>query len=213
MRRYKVSWKRKFRGNKYLKTISEVECSSSASVDIESRPSTSSAETVEVRPNPINPTSSSKKKLSYIPEFLNNVREEKISVHIIIDLCLIYNLLNKFVMCQHCGAKHCVVLSEKRVYRKGLASKVVLSCTACSKSKTSMTSKLNKHRLYDVNTRLAYSLCAIGKGETAARTLCAIMNLPPRNRRFTQHNKHIANALATVSDLSMREAAMEPWRL
>lgn len=50
---------------------------------------------------------------------------------------------------------------------------------------------------------------AIGKGETGGRTLCAVMNLPSPNRRFTQHNKFISNALVRVSDMSMREAAIQ----
>ncbi|GFX77789.1 hypothetical protein TNCV_1107061 [Trichonephila clavipes] len=39
-------------------------------------------------------------------------------------------------------------------------------------------------KVYEVNTRLAYAMRSVGKGEAAAKVFCGVMNLPPPPKRF-----------------------------
>ncbi|KAF8794725.1 hypothetical protein HNY73_002668 [Argiope bruennichi] len=57
-----------------------------------------------------------------------------------------------------------------------------------------MTSNISKTS-YDLNTRLVYAFRCIGKSKTAARTFCAVMNLPPPPAKFERFNNSLSAAL------------------
>ncbi|GFT52275.1 f-box domain-containing protein [Trichonephila clavipes] len=50
---------------------------------------------------------------------------------------------------------------------------------------------------------------AIGKGGTAARIFCGLMNLPPPPAKFERHNSLFLNVLKTISEDSMNSAVHE----
>lgn len=78
MPRPKSRWKRKFRGNKYsVGSVSESNQSTSANSLVSVSNEDPSPSSSEVRPSSQlpkpKPVSSSKKKLSYLPEFIDNI--------------------------------------------------------------------------------------------------------------------------------------------
>ncbi|GBM23331.1 hypothetical protein AVEN_97742-1 [Araneus ventricosus] len=78
-------------------------------------------------------------------------------------------------------------------------------CKSCGCSSSSMTSYISQND-YDINTRLVYFMRCIGKGKCAARTLCAVMNLPPPPKNFERLNNSLCQALSSVCSKSMLKA-------
>ena len=171
MPRCKSLWNRKFRGNQF----SNSDKSNKQQVNAISLNEENSHLDFEVRSNE-ETTSSSKKKLSYISEFVKNVADENTSKNVIIDLDIVSALIQKFVKCKYCEEENCVVLTEDCNARKGLACKLSISCTKCDSKKTAMSSKVTRHRLYEVNSRFAYGLRSIVKVKLKVE-LCAVLNL------------------------------------
>ncbi|KAF8773538.1 hypothetical protein HNY73_016193 [Argiope bruennichi] len=68
-----------------------------------------------------------------------------------------------------------------------------------------MTSNISKTG-YDINTRLVYAFRCIGKGKTAARAFCAVMDLPPLPAKFERFNSSLSTALEKVCSKSMMKA-------
>ncbi|GFV18878.1 uncharacterized protein TNCV_4757631 [Trichonephila clavipes] len=63
--------------------------------------------------------------------------------------------------------------------------------------------------MYEVNTRLAYAMRSVGKGEAAAKVFCGVMNLPPPPKRFYESLHALNNATEKVAKVSMALAAAE----
>ncbi|GFU86394.1 uncharacterized protein TNCV_1417461 [Trichonephila clavipes] len=63
--------------------------------------------------------------------------------------------------------------------------------------------------MYEVNTRLAYAMRSVGKGEAAAKVFCGNMNLSPPPKRFYESLHTINNATEKVAKVSMALAAAE----
>lgn len=165
--------------------------------------------------------SASARKLSGLNELYDEVDcTEKLGYELI-DLNILYNILNVYVACKHCSQ---VGLQLKTQNRIGLATEIILYCDTCDYSVAFFTSKAvsNKHVdpdsehglnekgvLFECNMRLAYGLRAVGKGSAAAQSLCGILNLPTPPSRFTKYNKIIAQATKDIAELSMRRAVEE----
>ncbi|GFX86204.1 uncharacterized protein TNCV_2560861 [Trichonephila clavipes] len=64
-------------------------------------------------------------------------------------------------------------------------------------------------KMYEVNTRLAYAMRSVGKGEAAAKVFCGVMNLPPPPKWFYQSLHALNNATERVAKVSMALAAAE----
>ncbi|GFW29572.1 uncharacterized protein TNCV_1549831 [Trichonephila clavipes] len=78
----------------------------------------------------------------------------------------------------------------------------------CGQAFTSMSSN-STNGVYDINVRLAYGLRCIGKGSSAAKTFCAVMNLPSPPAKFQRYNGILLESFSKVSDASMKEAVEE----
>ncbi|GFY14394.1 uncharacterized protein TNCV_1021591 [Trichonephila clavipes] len=63
--------------------------------------------------------------------------------------------------------------------------------------------------MYEVNTRLAYAMMSVGKGEAAAKVFCGVMNLPPPPKQFYESLHALNNATEKVAKVSMALAAAE----
>lgn len=63
--------------------------------------------------------------------------------------------------------------------------------------------------MYEVNARLVYGLRSIGKGVTAAKTLCGIMNLPSPPKKFIPCTEKLKSYAEDVCFESMRNAVEE----
>lgn len=127
------------------------------------------------------------------------------AVNIIFDLKILKTLLNAVSQCKYCKSDNCFDVIEEVNSRKGLASSLLFICTNCGNSCSSMTSTISKTG-YEINNRLVYGMRCIGKGKNAARTLCAVMNLPPPPSKFERYNANLSQALSSVCVNSMSNA-------
>jgi hypothetical protein len=152
-----------------------------------------------------------KKKLVYLDssKLRNACERVNNSVNIIVGIVLLSNFVNKLVKCKFCNSENSITVTESVGARKGLATKLNLSYSECGSVKSTMTSKLNKHRGYEVNWRLVCGLRCFRKGDKSAQTLCAVMNLPPPSLKFSAQNKHISESAREIAVACMRAAALE----
>lgn len=197
----KVFTKRVFRGNRH---------SNSRSVLSSSLPEKDT--NVDVNKSEVRSNSSKLKQLYVLDEKGYEMFEDSDSCNVIVDLSLLSNLIQSFAACKHCTSSNTVCIKEESTKRKGLATNISVYCSNCNENLSTMTSKIGKHRLYEINTRFVYGIRCIGKGQSAGKTLCAVMNLPPPPTTFKKHSDVILNATAFVSDISMMKAANEAVR-
>jgi len=113
----------------------------------------------------------------------------------------------ELVCCQECG-QQTVTLRELSFRRKGCASCLQLFCTSCGWNEAFYTSK-KKKKFFDVNRRLVYGMRVIGRGASAAKRFCTIMNMPPppAPNAYSRHNKALMEAAKKVAVESMEAAA------
>lgn len=190
-RRPSFNPRRAFRGNQFSKCSASVNSS-------KPRP-----DTVSPRPNSSSSASSRKLTNSKLP---NITDYEDSDVNIVVNLQLVSNLLKSNTKCKYCDKSDCVELQLDDTFRNGLESKIIILCTACEASKTTMTSKIIRN-LYEVNVRFAYALRSIGKGVRAAKTFCAVMNLPPPTYTFQPYYKRLLTGAIEVCNASLFHAA------
>ncbi|GFS80951.1 uncharacterized protein NPIL_62581 [Nephila pilipes] len=98
-----------------------------------------------------------------------------------------------------------LVISEDSGSRRGLCVNLVLQCIYCGQATSAMSSDMT-NGFDDINIRLAYGMHCIGKGNSAAKTFCAVMNLPPPPAKFERYNDILLHSLIKVSRESMRNA-------
>ena len=160
------------------------------------------------------PGSASKRKLIYL-DSENNFSvdcENNSSGFVVVDVSILSKLVQGFVKCKYCDNINCIKVEEKVESRRGLSSKLSLICTVFSKTESCMTSKM-ANKKYEINLRLAYGMRCIGKGQKAAQTFCAMMNLPPAPTKFLSYYKALFQSLQEVADNSMKNAAREAVRI
>lgn len=68
---------------------------------------------------------------------------------------------------------------------------------------------LERDSYYDINLRFVLALRAIGKGYTAGKTFCALMNLPPPRTKHAKLEKVLGSAIEVVGKQSMERAVAE----
>ncbi|GFU67461.1 uncharacterized protein TNCV_1599431 [Trichonephila clavipes] len=134
--------------------------------------------------------------------------DDQSSVNIVIGLNINSDLLKSMARCKYCNKCVSLIITEDARSRRGLCVSLTLQCTFCGQAFTSMSSN-SKNRVYDINVKIAYSLRCIGKGSRAAKTFCAVMNLPPPPAKFQCYNGILLESLSKVSDASMKKAVEE----
>ncbi|GFU65092.1 uncharacterized protein TNCV_1352081 [Trichonephila clavipes] len=84
-------------------------------------------------------------------------------------------------------------------------------CVKCKKQGIDIKfgRQIQDTKVYEVNTRLAYAMRSVGKGEAAAKVFCGVMNLPPPPKRFYESLYALNNATEKVAKVSMALAAAE----
>ncbi|GFW61960.1 uncharacterized protein TNCV_4669851 [Trichonephila clavipes] len=99
---------------------------------------------------------------------------------------------------------------------QGLATELLICCEFCGLIQPLLNTRftntvVNKKdtKVYEVNTRLAYAMRSVGKGEAAAKVFCGVMNLPPPPKRFYESLHALNNATEKVAKVSMALAAAE----
>uniref|UniRef100_A0A1B6FLX7 Mutator-like transposase domain-containing protein n=1 Tax=Cuerna arida TaxID=1464854 RepID=A0A1B6FLX7_9HEMI len=131
-------------------------------------------------------------------------------VHDILDIYKFFECIRDFVVCKYCQHN----LTFERNVVEGLAIKCKVLCHNCNENITfencsKIVDDSTKQTYYDVNLRLVNGLRSIGKGQTAGKMLCGILNIsaPPTN-----YKKHESKLLRTIEELSrdsMKKAAKE----
>lgn len=135
--------------------------------------------------------------------------------NIIIDLSVLNDIV-KQLCCKKCNSTS-VEIFELTELRKGLAFKLEMSCSTYGYRSNFNTSRptnidiegRSRPMLADeVNVRLAYRMQTIGKGQTAAEAMCAVMKLPKPPKRFQIQNKPLAQTTRTT--VNMEESTGKP---
>lgn len=158
-------------------------------------------------------SSASKTKIgdleSKYSEFLKNGAE-------VYDLVVVRDLVNcifSFAVCKYCHNK----LSFGVNNRVGLAASFSFLCMKCDKinSKYTNSAIIDKEYsetetdLYTINTRLVYGLRCIGRGHSAATTLCAVMNLPTPPSQYMSYTRVLSKAVESVCAESMHKSVVQ----
>lgn len=169
-------------------------------------PSTSKSE-----PKPSAPVSRSTEK---IKKFLGEYNAKSSDLeYTVIDLSEFAKHLEEVGACRLC--QHNLSIEKKII--SGLACTIKIFCLACS-AKTEMVNckkitvpqEGNKRKaLYDLNIRLVYGFRTIGKGQTAAKIVCGILNVPPPPVRYNFHETFIGKVVKKICHASMTTAVNE----
>lgn len=169
------------------------------------RPSCSSEGSVNDISNRI---SSSKKKIEGSVEeytrYENNTHEN--DCYDIVNIKNLSKLLSEIAVCVKCGS----TLSLNTSNRVGLSVNIDVTCNepSCSYKVSSNNSEKLVSGKYEINVRTMYAFRCIGKGEQAAQTFCALMDLPtpPSLKRY---RSLLHTATKVVCENTMKKAAEE----
>lgn len=135
-------------------------------------------------------------------------------IYDIVELKSFMKTVFQVASCEECGSE----LQYNVAKRIGLAANIVVKCSrpTCTVETTcSFLPKAVQHpnpkvkNLFDINLRLVYAFRSIGKGQTSANMLCAILNLPKPLAKFSRYSEYIVPAVSEVAKCSMSEAIDE----
>ncbi|GFS73137.1 uncharacterized protein NPIL_693731, partial [Nephila pilipes] len=146
-----------------------------------------------------NNASTSKKKITKSAITVSDADFDDRSIVNIIQMNLISQLLKNIAKCKFCNQLDSLVISEDSGSHRGLCVNLVLQCIYCGQATNTMSSDMT-NGFDDINIRLAYGMCCIGKGNSA------VMNLPPPPAKFERYNDILLRSLIKVSSESMRNA-------
>lgn len=191
--------KRKFNGNRYIKTNHEVVYNSTSGKKLK----LSSGISHQARPNNSTKTAAEYNKCTKNPVGYRFIDVELLGVGL-------RNSLN----CKFCGGD--VFLIETNV--RGLGSKLVIQCEQCEPSNIGefYTSKTipKTNQAYEVNRRAVYAMRTVGVGLTGLKRFCGVMNMLPPVGPTTYRliNSQIARATKMAGTESMKQAVFEEVR-
>ena len=198
---YKRKKKRTFSGNRY-----GAKPTKKARVDNVSDSTHTEASTSNTGLN----TSASARKIGS-HNILSSSKEKttKVSGYRFIDLEILYEFVTHEVCCKLCGESS-LVLEDNEHGRKGCVSHLRARCISCGWTYTFHTSKKQGYA-FDANKRFVYAMRSLGKGHTAAKRFCALMNMPPppQPTAYRACNIALAKAAKTVAVKTMKDAANE----
>lgn len=169
-------------------------------IEDEPRPSTSGTTEAGLEPKV---SSSSRKVQPNLDKYEMYIGEE--GCNDIINLKIIDSLLGQIAVCVKCGGS----LTLSAGTRLGLQVNIVISCNNClNKVSAKNSSSLESSQHSQINVRTAYAFRCIGKGEDAAKTFCALMNLPTPSA-FKYYNSLLCTAAKDVCVQSMKDSIEE----
>ncbi|GFU65027.1 uncharacterized protein TNCV_2852291 [Trichonephila clavipes] len=132
----------------------------------------------------------------------------------IIDIPLFSSVLKQHVLCVKCKKQGIDIKFGRQI--QGLATELLICCEFCGLIQPLLNTRftntvVNKKdtKVYEVNTRLAYAMRSVGKGEAAVKVFCGVMNLPSPPKRFYESLNALNNATEKVAKVSMALAAAE----
>ncbi|GFV97589.1 uncharacterized protein TNCV_2040971 [Trichonephila clavipes] len=158
--------------------------------------------------------SSSKSKLGKFNDEYVSFLDSSENFCEIIDIPLFSSVLKQHVLCVKCKKQGIDIKFGRQI--QGLATELLICCEFCGLIQPLLNTRftntvVNKKdtKVYEVNTRLAYAMRSVGKGEAAAKVFCGVMNLPPPPKRFYESLHALNNATEKVAKVSMALAAAE----
>lgn len=154
--------------------------------------------------DPIPKQSSSSKKVKPSLSDYEMYRDEEGSNNDIVNLSRLGNLLGQIAVCVKCKGS----LTISTGSRLGLSVNIIIKCNHCSYCVSGKNSPVLPTKYSEINVRTAYAFRCIGKGEEAAKSFCALMNLPPPPA-FKYYNNLLCNAAKEVCSISMKNAVEE----
>lgn len=124
----------------------------------------------------------------------------------IVNLQNLSKLLEQIAVCVKCGGS-LIVDTKNRI---GLSVNIIIKCSrpSCSFEVSSKNSEKLSCGKLEVNVRTMYAFRCIGKGEEAAKTFCAVMDLPSPPS-FKRYKKVVHTAAKEACEDSMKTAAEE----
>lgn len=133
--------------------------------------------------------------------------------YIIVNKNELFDTLQEVAVCKICNN----TLSFENEHISGLASKIQISCSSCkvrremySCNRVNVEEENGKPKpIYGINLRLVYALRTIGKGHTAAKMLCGILNLPPPPDRYSSHEIYLGTVVEQICKSVMKNAVEE----
>ncbi|GFW79636.1 uncharacterized protein TNCV_1428961 [Trichonephila clavipes] len=100
----------------------------------------------------------------------------------------------------------CILRIHHQTQNLGLAAELLICYEFCGLIQPLLNTRFtntvdNKKdtKIYEVNTRLAYAMRSVGKGQAAAKVFCGVMNLPPPPKRFYESLHALNNATEKVA--------------
>ncbi|GFV38953.1 hypothetical protein TNCV_965191 [Trichonephila clavipes] len=139
--------------------------------------------------------SSSKSKLGKFNDEYVSFLDSSENFCEIIDIPLFSSVLKQHVLCVKCKKQGIDIKFGRQI--QGLATELLICCEFCGLIQPLLNTRftntvVNKKdtKVYEVNTRLAYAMRSVGKGEAAAKVFCGVMNLPPHQSGFTSLCMH-----------------------
>ncbi|GFU43598.1 uncharacterized protein TNCV_3728391 [Trichonephila clavipes] len=158
--------------------------------------------------------SSSKSKLGKFNDEYVSFLDSSENFCEIIDIPLFSSVLKQHVLCVKCKKQGIDIKFGRQI--QGLATELLICCEFCGLIQPLLNTRftntvVNKKdtKVYEVNTRLAYAMRSVGKGEAATKVFCGVMNLPPPPKRFYESLHALNNATEKVAKVSMALAAAE----
>lgn len=164
------------------------------------------------------PVSSTSKKLHGSTEKYCSLLEKcsEDNVNEIINISLLSKVIESSVLCKECCKLSMSVNVKRHI---GLAAEFCLHCTSCHYSVSFWNSEYveidqgetysEKSKYYGVNIRCVYALRSIGKGYSAGKMFCGVMNLPPPPAKFSKYNSVVGSCVEDIAQESMKEAVEE----
>lgn len=161
------------------------------------------------------PVSSSSKKLIGSSEKYSSLLEQcnEQNTNEIMNISILSKVLENSVLYKECKQSGMSLKTKRHI---GLAAEMILHCKICQYSVSFFNSESvelsdgnNSCKYFDFNVRLVYGLRSIGKGMTAGKMFCGIMNLPPPPTKFGKYNVEIGSCVEDVAQESMQQAIEE----
>lgn len=149
--------------------------------------------------------SASKLKLGNISKNYNDIIDKEPDfVNEIVNMNNLMKVISQIAVCKNCYEP----IDFKIKNRVGLFFSGNFSCAGCSEKTLASFENSSiiipnkpqdkKVGLYDINVRLVYGMRTIGKGQTAAATLCGVLNLPTPPSQFSNYTEVLGSEAENV---------------
>ena len=142
----------------------------------------------------------------------------------LVDTRILIDIVDTIGSCPSCSEK--INFYHNVNIKQGLAHSIELYCTKCDWNTSFTTSKQVERNIhigeatkspgsgkkpFDVNIRSVIAMREIGKGHTALKTFCGLMNIPApmTQKTYLETQKHVSSKYIEAAEVNMKSAADE----